>query len=134
VALFWIGIWFVTSAVAGILGLVNIEQRKHEDRPPVVAGETIDEQVENQMAAERDWRPLVSYTENLSRIGQQLLGSDAAWEKLSRLQPEGRGERFLLRFRGPQFPWVWSAIVLALWLGLSLCILNIRIKSLDRLR
>jgi len=34
----------------------------------------------------------------------------------------------------PQYPWTWSAAVLAgLW-GLSLCILSTRVKSLDRLR
>ncbi len=33
-----------------------------------------------------NWRPLVSYTANLQRIGFALLGSRAAWEKVDQLQ------------------------------------------------
>jgi ABC-2 type transport system permease protein len=128
VALFWIGMWFVTSSVAGVLYLVNMEQQAREQHRAVVAGEKIDFKAEKELAARRDWRPLVSYTQNLYRIGQELLGTDAAWEKLSRLHPE------VLDFRGPQFPWYWSAAVLLGWLVLSICILNFRIKSLDQLR
>lgn len=128
VAMFWIGMWFVTNSVALVLMLVNMEQQARERHRAVTAGERIDVNADPQRDAERDWRPLVSYTENLSRIGQQLLGTDAAWERLSRLHPE------VLEFRGPQFPWYWSAAVLTGWLVLSICILNIRIKSLDSLR
>jgi ABC-2 type transport system permease protein len=134
VALFWIGMWFVTSAVAGVLAAANFEERIHEAHRAAAAGERVDERAEDQAAAERDWRPLVSYTENLSRVGQHFLGSDAAWERLSRLEPESQREPYLLRFRGPQFPWYWSAAVLAGWLVLSICILNFRIQSLDQLR
>jgi ABC-2 type transport system permease protein len=134
VALFWIGLWFVTNAVAGILMLIQMEQQGREQRRAMAAGENAEVAAYRESAAAGDWRPLVSYTENLSRIGQHLLGTDAAWEKLSRLEPEGNREPLLLRFRGPQFPWWWSALVLVGWLGLSLCILNIRVKSLDRLR
>lgn len=128
VALFWIGMWFVTSSVAGVLFLVNLEQQARERHRAAVAGEKVDLEAEAEQAARRDWRPLVSYTQNLHRIGQELLGTDAAWEKLSRLHPE------VLVFRGPQFPWYWSAVVLVGWLVLSICILNFRIKSLDQLR
>ncbi len=34
----------------------------------------------------------------------------------------------------PQYPWIWSAGVLAGLLGLSLWTLSMRVKSLDRLR
>ena len=131
VAMFWIGIWFVTSAVAGVLGAVNLEQRVHDAHFAASAG---DAPSDNQAAAERDWRPLISYTANLRRIGQQLLGTDAAWEKIMKLQPENRRAQDLLVVRGPQSPWYWSAAVLAALAGLSLCILNFRIKSLDRLK
>lgn len=134
VALFWIGMWFVTSSVAGVLMLVNIEQQARERHRALTAGERIDFDAEQRQAAKRDWRPLVSYTQNLSRIGQELLGTNAAWESLSRLEPESEREPMLLMFRGPQFPWYWSAAVLVLWLVLSICILNLRIKSLDSLR
>ena len=85
-------------------------------------------------AAKSDWRPMVSYTENLARVGRELLGTNAAWTKLSELQPPGQREFFLLRNRGQDFPWYWSAGVLAGLFLLSAGILNFRIKSLDRLK
>jgi hypothetical protein len=85
-------------------------------------------------AAATDWRPVVSYTANLSRVGQYLLGTNAQWESLSKLRPENRRARFLYDFMGPQYPWYWSAAVLVGLFGLSACILNFRVKSLDRLR
>ena len=54
-----------------------------------------------------------------------------------RLPPELTGpanERFLADRFVWQFPWYWSAGVLAVLLGLSACILNYQIRSLDRLR
>ena len=81
-----------------------------------------------------NWRPLVSYTSNLSRIGHKLVGADAAWLKVSEMQPAGFRETMQMSYMGPQYPWYWSAGVLAGLFGLSVCILNFRIKSLDRLR
>jgi ABC-2 type transport system permease protein len=134
VALFWIGLWFLTSSVAGVLSLVNAEQRIRAVHQAAAAGDASVAQLTDQMAAERDWRPLVSYTSNLRRIGEKLLGTDAAWEKIVKLQPESGRAKSLLIVRGPQSPWYWSAGVLAGLVVLSACILNIRIKSLDRLR
>jgi len=131
VAMLWIGMWFVTSSVAGVLEAVNQEQRFHQARRAAAAGDAL---ADEQAAAERDWRPLVSYTTNLRRIGQQMLGTDAAWDKIAKLQPNVRRPRNLRFVRGPQCPWYWSAGVLAALMGLSACILNFRIKSLDRLR
>jgi ABC-2 type transport system permease protein len=100
-------------------------------------------------AAPRNWRPLCSYTANLQRLGEALLRTDAAWVQLGRatevpraaLQPflgGGRSpppnERRLADTIVPQYPWTWSAGVLAALLGLSLWTLNHRVKSLDRLR
>jgi ABC-2 type transport system permease protein len=85
--------------------------------------------------SQSDWRPMVSYAANLSRIGEQLLGTRACWEKMSnqfRLAKD-RPE-FMLDYAGPQYPWHWSAMVLAALFGLSACILNFRVKSLDRLK
>lgn len=105
-------------------------------------------------AAPTNWRPLCSYTANLQRLGEALLNTDAAWVKIGQaieapravLQPflgarskPGAGSapsnerRFADQFV-PQYPWIWSASVLAGLLGLSLWILSIRVKSLDRLR
>jgi ABC-2 type transport system permease protein len=131
VAMLWIGMWFVTSSVAGVLEAVNQEQRFHDARRAAAAG---DVPTSEQAAAERDWRPLLSYTNNLRRIGQQMLGTDAAWEKIIKLQPESRRAQDLLVVRGPQCPWYWSAAVLAALVVLSACILNFRIKALDRLK
>ena len=85
-------------------------------------------------AAATNWRPVVSYTANLSRVGQYLLGTNAQWESLSKLRPENKRARFLYDYMGPQYPWYWSAAVLVGLFGLSACILNFRVKSLDRLR
>ena len=86
-------------------------------------------------AAKSDWRPLISYTANLSRIEEHLLGTR---------MPRGNGSvscrrrasarTFLLQMLNTQYPWYWSAGVLAGLGALSACILNRSIKSLDRLK
>jgi len=131
VALFWIGIWFVTSSVAGVLEAVNVEQRVHDAHRAAMAGDTLSDE---QTAAERDWRPLISYTANLRHIGECMLGTDKAWEKLIKLQPENTRQMSRLVVLGSQTPWYWSAAVLAALMVISICILNFRIKSLDRLK
>jgi ABC-2 type transport system permease protein len=91
-------------------------------------------QAESIQLAKTNWRPVISYTGNLSRVGNQLLGTEKAWDALAQLQPANQRDRFLMEFGGPQYPWYWSAAVLVALLGLSACILNFRVKSLDRLR
>lgn len=102
------------------------------------------------LAAPTNWRPLCSYTANLDRLGEALLNTDAAWVQLGRAIEAPRSaftplfgrsaksspinERRLADQLVPQYPWTWSAGVLAALLGLSLWILSIRVKSLDRLR
>jgi ABC-2 type transport system permease protein len=131
VALFWLGIWFVSSAVAGVLDSVDRQQRMVQGGHGWGSAEFPAEELE---AAKTNWRPLVSYTANLSRVGQQLLGADACWERLSQLRPSGQRDWFLLGNIGTRYPWYWSAAVLAALFGISACILNFSIKSLDRLR
>ncbi len=85
--------------------------------------------------SKNDWRPLVSYAANLSRLGQALLGTNDTWRRLSNLSPDPESrDRVLSTFAGPEFPWYWSAAVLLALFGLSTCILNLSIKSLDRLK
>jgi ABC-type transport system involved in multi-copper enzyme maturation permease subunit len=102
--------------------------------------------------AKTDWRPLFSYTGNLQRIGEELLDADGAWVQLAkntavapkgkmlggpRLMGQGPGpvnERRLADQMVPQYPWWWSAGILAGLLGISVCTLSARVKSLDRLR
>ena len=91
-------------------------------------------QQEELAAARTDWRPLFSYTANLSRLGGQWLGTDACWDRLSETVPAEERGRFLLDNKGSQYPWYWSAAVLAVLFGMSVCILNFRVKSLDRLK
>lgn len=140
IALFWLAIWFVSGVVAGILESNDQQQRhRHQgwqaaNRAPDV-DYTLQDFVETEReAAKTNWRPLVSYTGNLQRVGQEMLGTDAAWEKLSKLQPPNVRGQFLLAVLGPQYPWYWSAAVLAGLFGLSTCILKWSIKSLDRLK
>jgi ABC-2 type transport system permease protein len=152
VGLFWLGIWIISSMTAAILEGVDTSQRMQESfaaqnqeaqqgvgqgrpGPRMNRGWNREEFMAKQLEASKtDWRPLVSYTDNLSRVGKQLLGTNAAWEKLSEKQPPGMREFFLVNYSGRQYPWYWSAGVLLGLFGLSVCILNFRIKSLDRLK
>lgn len=162
VALFWLAIWFVSSITSEILDEIHQNQQRqvlflkmHEEnlafhqnpgRPPEERqqrqrehwrreAELWKEIRKQQLQDSRtNWRPMVSYTANLSRIGRELLGTDKAWEKLAQNQPPDQRDHYLLRNMGPQYPWYWSAIVLAVLFGLSACILNLRVKSLDRLK
>lgn len=114
--------------------------------------QTVQERLEEAeaQAAPRNWRPLCSYTANLQRLGEALFDTDAAWVKMGRAvavpqaalrpllgRPSGRtagADRRLADRLVPQYPWIWSAGVLAALLGISLWTLSIRVKSLDRLR
>jgi ABC-type transport system involved in multi-copper enzyme maturation permease subunit len=104
-----------------------------------------------------DWRAVVSYSNNLGRMGDLLLGTDAAWVTIGQAVERPRaafgpmanlqaGGRLPRELTGPandrrladqfvwQYPWTWSAGVLGgLWL-LSLAVLTTRVKSLDRLK
>jgi ABC-2 type transport system permease protein len=161
VVLFWLGIWFVSGVTSQVLQDVNREQRRHAlfadlrerqrgafdtDMPPEERmrrqrqwqrewqGAYQKLQTAEAAEARKDWRPLISYTANLSRLGEQLLGTAKAWQKISLLRPPDERERFVYDYTGPQYPWYWSAGVLAGLLGLSAWILNRRVRSLDRLK
>ncbi len=98
------------------------------------------EKLEEEYGAEQlrqsksDWRPMVSYTANLARLGRVFLGTDACWIKLSENRPPEQRNQYLASVLGPQYPWYWSAGVLAALWGISAWILNRRVRSLDRLR
>jgi ABC-2 type transport system permease protein len=111
----------------------------------------VNQRVEQAMAetARTDWRPLCSYKANLERIGAALLNTDAAWVEIGRAVEAPRAmmgpllghgksppvnNRVLADRLVPQYPWIWSAGVLAGLFGLSIWILSTRVKSLDRLR
>jgi hypothetical protein len=99
----------------------------------------------------QDWRPLCSYVGNLERMGDLLLNTEGAWVTVGKAFV--RAEAAMAAFGGPrggpqpladehrladdnvmQFPWQWSAGVLAGLAGLSTWTLFRRVKSLDRLR
>jgi ABC-2 type transport system permease protein len=133
VGLFWLAILIVGAMVASVLEGVEQHQQMRGLRHGRGNGLASYGAVAVE-ASERDWRPLVSYTANLSRIGQQLLGVRPSFEKMSQWVPPNERNLLLLDYVGPQFPWYWSAYVLLFWLGLSAWILNRQIKSLDRLK
>jgi ABC-2 type transport system permease protein len=100
-----------------------------------------------------DWRPMLSYANNLDRIGDVLLDADGAWELIGRtierprqlMGPfaKGRGvpvssgppnDRRLAERMVWQFPWYWSAAVLGGVCLFSTFVLSRRVKSLDRLK
>jgi ABC-2 type transport system permease protein len=160
VGLFWLAVWFVTSIVGTVLEGINGEQRQQEAymqateatraQPPAKDPEERQRQAMDQAAAQRrvwedvqhrqleaarsDWRPMVSYTANVARVGRFWLGADASWEKLAETVPAEQRDEYLLEHMGPQYPWYWSAMLLAVLVGLSACVLNFRVKSLDRLK
>jgi hypothetical protein len=108
-----------------------LEQQRQQQAAAKAFGEMMQEELDD---AKADWRPMVSYTANLSQVGNALLGTNSCWQKLSKTKPEDRRVEYLLENMGPQYPWYWSAAVLIVLFGISVCILNFRVKSLDRLR
>jgi ABC-2 type transport system permease protein len=163
VGLFWLGVWFVSSIVGTVLAGINEERRMHHayrqmaeaqhaaqvaaknQRPEQRQRQTMEQQAaqrkiladiqrEQRAAARTDWRPLFSYTANVARIGRHWLGTDTSWEKIAETVPAEERDQYLLQNMGPQYPWYWSAAVLAVLMGLSACVLNFRVKSLDRLK
>src|SRR5262249_23937482 len=82
----------------------------------------------------QDGRPVCSYTANLERIADELLDTDAAWVAIVKpvvrtqsaldmmlgSRPQPVNERRLANQMVLQYPWGWSAGVLAALLGLSL--------------
>jgi hypothetical protein len=107
-------------------------------------------------SAKTDWRPLFSYQANLRRLGEAALDTDSAWVKIARaINSSQAGANFMMDISAgrwptksrpqmndrvfadqnvPQYPWIWSAGVLAGLLVISASILSVRVKSLDRLR
>jgi ABC-2 type transport system permease protein len=159
IGLFWIGAWFITSITGFILEKFNEQQMRHEYYEQVMAEQMsmqasgkkptpqeMKQQNENRNKlfkqlkqkefedARSDWRPLVSYTSNLIRVGDALLGTDKCWERLSLDKPAEARNQYLINNMAPMHPWQWSAFVLLVLFGISVCILNFRVKSLDRLR
>ncbi|HLW64485.1 MAG TPA: hypothetical protein VKS79_04135, partial [Gemmataceae bacterium] len=107
------------------------QQRAWQDAQTKFQEEAAEEELR---LAKRNWRPMVSYATNLTRVGTQMLGTDASWERLAQDLPKEARHQFLQEYLGPRYPWYWSAIVLLVLIGFSVCILNFRVKSLDRLR
>lgn len=159
VGLFWIGIWFISSITAFVLTEVKKDDRRMEYHQKIYESMQAERQGNPRMTAQdqqrfyeqqrrffremqnqefedakTDWRPLVSYTANLSRVGDALLGTDACWQRLSQTKPADERNQYLLKNMAPYHPWQWSAAVLIVLMGMSLWILNLRVKSLDRLR
>jgi ABC-2 type transport system permease protein len=144
VVLLWLGVWFLSGIMSSVLEATAREQeraaefRQLNENPKLTSWQRrqgFEKIRAAELKAERtDWRQIVSYTANLDRIGRQILGTDAAWELVSQFEPPGYQERFVLNHTGAQYPWEWSALVLAGLCGVSLCILSLKIRSLDRLK
>jgi ABC-2 type transport system permease protein len=159
IGLFWVGVWFITAIVATALESVDREQRMRERHRKIWDAQnaamqhhphmTFAEQQRFQEAqakmfddiakqeiedAKSDWRPTVSYVGNLDRLRVALLGTNSCWERLSMTRPERERVHLLRATVGSQYPWQWSAAVLSVLFGASAWILNVRVKSLDRLK
>ncbi len=134
VALLWLGVWLITGTVSVVLIQVDQAQRSRAvgaryhrwDNEQFLSAE-LD-------AAKHDWRPLVSYTANLRRMEESLIHTNAAWQKLIELTPVGQRGRLMFNLVDTQYPWYWSAGVLIGLAVLSACVLNLTVKSLDRIK
>ena len=140
VALLWVGIWVVGNVSGWILGLSHQNEVRQAQVRQAMASDGkqrrfddgyLDAQLETQKS---DWRPIVSYTNNLSRIGRQLLGTDTCYEKLAELEPKQTRVMYRLIHQTDQYPWYWSAGVLVALFAISASILSLSVRSLDRLR
>jgi ABC-2 type transport system permease protein len=152
IALFWLGIWFVSLTLSAVMTEADRDQRRREfymDVNNQIMAVPQDQRLAWIRSHPRrfndfesaelehsktEWRPMISYVENLKRISQKMLGTDVAWISLSKLQPVDDRNRFLANAMGYQYPWYWSGILLAGLFGISACILNLRVRSLDRLK
>lgn len=150
VALFWLGFWFVSGVVSDVLisGYNQQLRSQYYQAASVKAssseprlGQKFSQQYWRHFdsyqyeAQHHDWRPLVSYTGNLNRLGNQLLGVNNAWLKLAKLeQTKWRRSFLLMRFGGPWYPWYWSMAVLLGLFVVSAGILKWSIRSLDRMK
>jgi hypothetical protein len=106
-------------------------------------------------ANNRPWWLLISYTGNLQRIGNDMLGARAAWDKMDDLATAARTRAFqqtspLGTSRSPaiaeqrlgladyfldvDYPWYWSGAVIAALFVLSIIILCFRVRTLDTLK
>jgi ABC-2 type transport system permease protein len=155
VALLWVGIWIISSVTSGILDSAQEQQKGYARRrefrmeierrrasrgmapAPVYAIPDDAGQSPATTAledAKTDWRPLVSYFANLSRVENHLLGVNETWERIAQLVPDEQRDYFLILQEGDRYPVSWSAGVIVGLCGLSILILNFRVKSLDRLK
>jgi ABC-2 type transport system permease protein len=133
VAAFWIALILVGSVVYSVLAEAHRHEVREEQQSMSFATSE-DEVIWQLEVAKSNWRPLVSYTGNISRIGQELLGVDKCWRRISESWRARERRKFLALVSGPQYPWYWSAIVLASLFALSAWILKRQVKSLDRLK
>jgi ABC-2 type transport system permease protein len=134
VAIMWLAIWIGSGAVSGFLLEIDAGQRRREawqGGQGMFNAEFVDRELEH---AKTNWRPIVAYTANLSRIGNEMLGTNAVWDKLSELRIGPERQMYRLRTLGDQYPWSWSAAALLGLFGLSAWILHRSITSLDRLK
>jgi ABC-2 type transport system permease protein len=105
VGVIWIGLWIVSNTASEVL----------------------------RETAHVKWGPLVSYTGNIERIGESLLDTESAWHQIGSLVTAGGGRSELTTWQHP-YPGFWSFGVLLGLFGLSICILSLRVRTLDRLR
>lgn len=160
VALFWLGVWIISAIVGIVLNVTDRSQRRQESFNRTLAAQRASESKdgkkrrqpawmmdpeerlkarqefakEDEESEKTNWRPIVSYQANLSRIGEQLLGTNAARKTLSALQTRERRRIEDDSASSLTYPWYWSAGVLTGLFGLSACILSLSVRSLDRLR
>jgi ABC-2 type transport system permease protein len=139
-ALAWLGVLLLSSTIGWFLSSVAEHQRLHVYRRERYARnegyfdwrDTFAD--EEYRASKTDWRPMVGYLANLTRMRDELLGTQQAWQVLADIQPPEARSRFMMQLAAPPYPWYWSAEVLAGLFVISAWTLTMPVKSLDRLK
>ncbi|MFO0789626.1 MAG: hypothetical protein U0805_09210 [Pirellulales bacterium] len=134
VALLWLAMLLISSTVSFVLVRIDQAHRLHASNKGFRAWRDESFVSDELKAEEADWRSLVSYTANLSRVQEQLLRTNKSWRRLADLSPTGTRSPILQKMLYTQHPWYWSAGVLVSLAAFSACTLNLTVKSLDRLK
>lgn len=129
VGIAWVGLWIVGNTVASVLDGIHrhaLHQKYWQEEyagtvaeppapgppgkrprrrdPQFAKWEHMQERVDRAMAeaAPTNWRPLCSYTANVQRLGEAILGTDAAWVKVGEAVAAPRA--IFRMFAGPGMP------------------------------
>lgn len=148
VVIIWFGFWIITNLVGGTvtgIAVVNRQQQQYyqEVRKQQAQGQPVVAPPDDVDLGRAMWYQAISYTTNIQRVGNALLGTQDAWQRFqdvseSMIAGQAMGQprlRFpVAQASGTAYPWPLAAGVLVGLFALSALILQTRVRTLDRLR